>query len=218
MCLRSAAVGGGFAEYAARERGARVTGLTISPAQLEFARRRMFENGLADQVELKLNDYRHERGSYDGVASIEMFEAVGEKYWPTYFETVRERLRPGGRASLQIITVADRLFAGYRRRVDFIQKYVFPGGMLPSPKALREQAAKAGLHFIDSIQFGDSYSKTLRVWRERFDAAWVEIQHLAGARPFDDRFHRIWSFYLTSCAACFRAGTTDVAQVALRKA
>ncbi|MCI4665277.1 MAG: cyclopropane-fatty-acyl-phospholipid synthase family protein [Neomegalonema sp.] len=209
---------GGFAEFAARERGARVTGLTISPAQLEFAQKRMFEQGLADRVEVVLRDYREEQGAYDGVASIEMFEAVGEKYWPSYFKTVHDRLRPGGRASLQIITIADDLFASYRRRVDFIQKYVFPGGMLPSPSSLKEQTAKAGLQFIDSIQFGASYSRTLRIWMKRFHEAWDKIQELPGARPFDARFRRIWDFYLASCAACFEAGTTDVTQVALRRA
>lgn len=209
---------GGFAEYAAKERGARVTGLTISPAQLEFAQKRMFEHGLNDRVDLVLRDYREERGTYDGVASIEMFEAVGERYWPAYFDTVRERLKPGGRASLQIITIADELFAGYRRRVDFIQKYIFPGGMLPSLSALRDQTERAGLTFVDGLHFGSGYSKTLRLWRERFEATWDKIQRVEGARAFDERFRRIWNFYLASCAACFRAGTTDVVQVALRRA
>ncbi|MEO1331420.1 MAG: cyclopropane-fatty-acyl-phospholipid synthase family protein, partial [Pseudomonadota bacterium] len=128
---------GGFAEYAARERGARVTGLTLSPSQLEYAQARMQRAGVNDRVELVLRDYRDERGSYDGIASIEMFEAVGEKYWPSYFQTVHDRLRPGGTASLQIITIRDELFNRYRSGVDFIQKYVFPGGMLPSPSRLR---------------------------------------------------------------------------------
>ncbi len=209
---------GGFAEYAAKERGARVTGLTISPAQLDFAKKRMFEQGLSERVELVLRDYREERGAYDGVASIEMFEAVGERYWPDYFETVRERLRPGGRASLQIITIADHLFAGYRRRVDFVQKYIFPGGMLPSVAALKQETEGGGLRFIDSFHFGASYSRTLRIWRDRFESAWSKIQKINGAQPFDERFRRIWNFYLASCAACFRAGTTDVVQVSLRRA
>lgn len=208
---------GGFAEYAARERGARVTGLTLSQEQLDFARARMQRQGLAEQVDLHLRDYRDERGQYDGIASIEMFEAVGEKYWPSYFETVRERLAPGGRASLQIITIEDQLFDDYRRGVDFIQKYVFPGGMLPSLSALKAQSKAAGLEWIDRLDFGQSYSRTLREWRTRFSAAWSEIEGLPGLRPFDAEFRRLWDLYLTSCAACFLAGTTNVTQIALRR-
>ncbi|MCI4660421.1 MAG: cyclopropane-fatty-acyl-phospholipid synthase family protein [Neomegalonema sp.] len=204
---------GGFAEYAAKERGAKVTGLTLSPAQLDYAQARMQREGLNERVELVLRDYRDERGSYDGVASIEMFEAVGEQYWPSYFDTLRARLKPGGIASLQIITIADELFDGYRRKVDFIQKYIFPGGMLPSQAALREQADRFGLHWEGSLRFGESYSQTLRHWFRDFNAAWPQIQELG----FDMRFQRMWNFYLTVCAACFHAGTTDVEQVALRK-
>ncbi|MET0314465.1 MAG: cyclopropane-fatty-acyl-phospholipid synthase family protein, partial [Hansschlegelia sp.] len=136
---------GGFAEFAAKEVGARVTGLTISPSQLEFARKRIFEAGLADKVDLKLEDYRDERGTYDRIASIEMFEAVGEEYWPAFFRQMRERLKPGGAAGVQVITIQDRFFESYRREVDFIQRYVFPGGMLPSPTALRSVAKSCGL-------------------------------------------------------------------------
>ena len=210
---------GGFAEYAARERGARVTGLTISPSQLAFAQERMQRQGLSDRVELKLQDYRDERGSYDGVASIEMFEAVGEQYWPSFFATVRDRLKPGGQASLQIITIADDLFERYRRRVDFIQKYIFPGGMLPSVAALRQQTAQAGLEWGDALAFGAGYSNTLRRWRERFLEVWDEVQALPTEKAaFDERFRRMWEFYLAICAACFRAGTTDVVQLSLRRA
>ena len=208
---------GGFAEYAARERGARVTGLTLSKEQLDFAQARMQREGLSEQVDLHLRDYRDERGRYDGIASIEMFEAVGESYWPSYFETVRERLAPGGRASLQIITIDDRLFDDYRRGVDFIQKYIFPGGMLPSLAALQAQTKAAGLEWIDRLDFGESYSRTLREWRTRFHAAWGDIEGLVGARPFDADFRRLWDLYLTSCASCFLAGTTNVTQIALRR-
>lgn len=204
---------GGFAEYAIAERGARVTGLTLSREQHDFARKRLFEAGLAERAEILLRDYRDERGQYDGVASIEMLEAVGEKYWPVYFRTIRERLNPGRAAALQVITIADRLFHGYRRSTDFIQKYIFPGGMLPSPSALRREAARAGLDVLGSIEFGDSYSRTLRHWRQVFNTRWAEIERLG----FDQRFHRMWNFYLASCAACFHAGTTDVTQIALRK-
>jgi cyclopropane-fatty-acyl-phospholipid synthase len=204
---------GGFAEYAARERGLQVTGLTISQAQADYARERVQRAGLGERVDIVLRDYRDERGRYDGVASIEMFEAVGERYWPVYFDSVRERLEPGGRATLQVITVADRLFDGYRKGVDFVQKYIFPGGMLPSPTVLRRQAERAGLEREEAIAFGDSYSETLRRWRERFNAAWGEIAPMG----FDARFNRMWNFYLASCAACFLAGTTDVEQITLRR-
>lgn len=205
---------GGFAEYAAGERGLNVTALTISQAQHDFARERIFKAGLADKVEVVIRDYRDERGTYDGVASIEMFEAVGEQFWPVYFEALRDRLKPDARASLQIITIHDRLFDGYRRGVDFVQKYIFPGGMLPSPSALSEQTRRAGLEIAGSIEFGDSYSETLRRWRDRFEGAWHEIAPMG----FDERFRRMWNFYLASCAACFLAGTTDVTQVTLRRA
>ncbi|MBY6134549.1 cyclopropane-fatty-acyl-phospholipid synthase family protein [Nocardioides marinus] len=202
---------GGFAEYAARARGLRVTGLTISKEQLSFARQRIDDAGLSDQVELRMQDYRDCRGQFDGVASIEMFEAVGQKYWPTYFAAVRDRLKPGGRATLQIITVADRRWEVYRRGVDFIQKYIFPGGMLPSPSALREQVEQAGLGVVRTIEFGDSYDQTLRRWHETFNARWDQIAALG----FDERFHKMWNFYLTSCAAAFKTGNCDVTQITL---
>lgn len=205
---------GGFAEFAARERGARVTALTISPSQRDYARRRIFEAGLAERVDVELRDYRDERGRYDAVASIEMFEAVGEKYWPVFFDALRDRLTPSGTASLQIITIADRLFDSYRRRVDFVQKHIFPGGMLPSVSALRWQTERAGLEWSDSREFGESYSKTLRHWSEAFNSRWPEIEPLG----FDDEFRRKWNFYLASCAACFLAGTTNVTQLTLCKA
>ncbi|MEO1550676.1 MAG: cyclopropane-fatty-acyl-phospholipid synthase family protein [Pseudomonadota bacterium] len=204
---------GGFAEYAAAERGVKVTGLTISREQHDFAKQRMFEAGLAERVEIVMRDYREERGSYDGVASIEMFEAVGERYWPTYFDTVHQRLRPGARGALQIITIENSLFAQYRKSVDFIQKYIFPGGMLPSPDVLRQQIERAGLVYVDSHEFGQSYSDTLRRWYDGFNAAWDEIATLG----FDARFQRMWNFYLTSCAASFKSGTTDVTQVTLAR-
>jgi cyclopropane-fatty-acyl-phospholipid synthase len=205
---------GGFAEYAAKHRGARITGLTISREQFEFARRRIFNAGLAERVEIVLRDYRDERGSYDGIASIEMFEAVGERYWPAYFDTVRERLKPDASATIQVITVGDKLYPTYRRTPDFIQKYIFPGGMLPSPRVLVEQIERAGLRKVGAVSFGESYSETLRRWHISFNAAWAEIASMG----FDDRFRRMWTFYLTSCAAAFRSGTTDVAQVTMRRA
>jgi cyclopropane-fatty-acyl-phospholipid synthase len=204
---------GGFAEYAAKERGLRVTGLTISQAQHDFAVARIAEAGLADRVEIKLQDYRDEQGRYDGIASIEMFEAVGERYWPVYFDTLHDRLKPGRHATLQIITVQDRRWKVYKRGVDFIQKYIFPGGMLPSPSVLRAEVEKAGLRVRDSVEFGDSYSQTLRRWHETFEARWDEVQ----AMGFDDRFRRMWTFYLTSCAAAFKGGNCDVTQITVTR-
>ena len=204
---------GGFAEYAIRERGARITGLTLSRKQRDYARRRLFEAGLAERAEIVLRDYRDQTGTYDGIASIEMFEAVGEDYWPAYFHAVRERLEPGRRAALQVITIADRLFERYRRRTGFVQKYIFPGGMLPSPSALRREIAAAGLEFLGSVEFSDSYSLTLREWRAAFNSRWGEVANLG----FDQRFQRMWNFYLALCAAGFSAGATNVMQFALRR-
>ena len=204
---------GGFAEYAAAKRGLRVTGLTISQAQHDYAVERIARAGLADKVQIKLQDYRDETGIYDGVASIEMFEAVGEKYWPQYFGMVMNRLRPGAKATLQIITIKDARFEVYRKSIDFIQKYVFPGGMLPSPSALRHEIETAGLHVLQSIEFGKSYSTTLRRWHEMFNARWSEMVHLG----FDDRFRRMWNFYLTSCAGAFEGGNCDVTQITIAR-
>ena len=204
---------GGFAEYAAKQRGLKVTGLTISKEQIRYARERIEDAGLSDMVEFRLQDYRDERGVYDGIASIEMFEAVGQKYWPAYFETVRERLKPGRNATLQIITVADSRWDVYQRGVDFIQKYIFPGGMLPSPSALRAQVDKAGLAVERSIEFGQSYNISLRRWHETFNEKWDQIAEMG----FDDRFRRMWNFYLTSCAATFQSANCDVTQITIKR-
>jgi len=204
---------GGFAEYAARERGLRVTGLTISTEQFKYAQERIAKAGLSDKVEFKLQDYRDEKGTYDGIASIEMFEAVGERYWGTYFDTVKARLKPGKTATLQIITVQHKRWEIYRKGVDFIQKYIFPGGMLPSPVVLREEVERAGLEVLRSVEFGESYSQTLRRWHETFNARWDEVASLG----FDDRFRRMWNFYLASCAATFHSGNCDVTQITIAK-
>lgn len=204
---------GGFAEYAAGERGLRVTGLTISREQHDYAVERIRKAGLSDRVDIRMRDYRDERGIYDGIASIEMFEAVGEKYWPIYFNTLRERLKPGCSATLQIITVQDARFDIYRKGVDFIQKYIFPGGMLPSPSALRAEIERAGLDLRGSFEFGESYSQTLRRWHDTFNARWDEIAGMG----FDDRFRRMWNFYLTSCAGAFQGGNCDVMQITVNR-
>lgn len=204
---------GGFAEYAAKERGLRVTCLTISQEQLNFAKHRIEKAGLSEKVDFKFQDYRDERGQYDGIASIEMFEAVGEKYWPVYFETVRDRLKPGAQATLQIITVADRRWEIYKNGVDFIQKYIFPGGMLPSPSVLKAEIAQAGLSVVRSKEFGQSYDLTLRRWYETFNAKWDEV----AAMGFDERFRRMWNYYLTACGAAFDTGNCDVTQITVAK-
>jgi len=204
---------GGFAEYAAAERGLRVTCLTISKEQFNYAVDRIEKAGLSNKVTFKLQDYRDETGTYDGIASIEMFEAVGEQYWPAYFKTVRARLKPGRKATLQIITVADRRWEVYKRGPDFIQKYIFPGGMLPSPSKLREVIGKHGLTVETSIEFGHSYDQTLRRWHDTFNAKWDKVAALG----FDDRFRRMWNFYLTSCAATFASENCDVTQITIAR-
>jgi len=196
---------GGFAERASAD-AHQVTGLTISPAQHDFATKRL--NGAAD---IRLEDYRKSTGTFDNIVSIEMFEAVGEHYWPQYFATVAARLKRGGRAVIQTITVRDELFDGYRTRSDFIRHYVFPGGMLPSLARFREEAEKAGLKFSVAFSFGKDYARTLREWSVRMHARSDEIKALG----HDDQFLRNWQFYLGICAAAFNVARTDVVQVEL---
>ncbi len=204
---------GGFAEFAAREYGAHVTGITISDEQYAYARARIERAGLSHLVEIRRQDYRDVEGKFDKVASIEMFEAVGEKYWPAYFGKISEVLKPGGRAGLQIITIKSELFPTYRKRADFIQRYVFPGGMLASIERLQEETQRVGLVWRKAEAFGQSYAETLAEWARRFKAKWVDIRELG----FDERFKRLWLFYLSYCEAGFRTGRTDVVQVALAK-
>ncbi|MDO8963018.1 MAG: cyclopropane-fatty-acyl-phospholipid synthase family protein [Coriobacteriia bacterium] len=203
---------GGFAIHAARTRGLRVTGVTISDEQHAWALARVAEAGLSDRVEIRLQDYREITGTFDHVASIEMFEAVGERYWPTFFRTVRDRLRPGGVAALQTITIDHARFLDYRVRADFIQRYVFPGGMVPSPKAFEQAAADAGLRMQVPHFFGCDYAATLAEWERRFTSSIAEVRALG----FDERFERVWRYYLAYCRAGFSSGMIDVMQVALR--
>jgi cyclopropane-fatty-acyl-phospholipid synthase len=204
---------GGFAEFAAREYGVRVTGITISEEQLAYAKARMERAGLADRVDIRIQDYRDVEGQFDKVASIEMFEAVGERHWATYFSKIADVLKPGGRAALQIITIKNDLFDSYRKRADFIQRYVFPGGMLASVERLKEETAKAGLAWRKAEAFGQSYAVTLAEWSRRFQAKWQDIR----AMGFDERFKQLWLFYLSYCEAGFRTGRTDVVQLELAK-
>jgi cyclopropane-fatty-acyl-phospholipid synthase len=203
---------GGFAEFAAAEVGAEVTGITISRDQYDYASRRMSEQGLGERAKIRLMDYRDVTGAFDRVASIEMFEAVGERYWPAFFAKVRGSLAPGGRAGLQIITIRDDLFDAYRRRTDFIQKYIFPGGALPSEARLSEATARAGLAWSGVKRFGADYARTLGEWSQRFEAAWGEVSKLG----FDARFQRLWRFYLAYCEAGFATGRTNVIQCGLQ--
>lgn len=204
---------GGFAEFAAGEVGAHVTGLTISEAQYTFAQERIAKAGLADKVDLKLQDYRDERGTYDHIVSIEMFEAVGEAYWPTYFNQLQQCLKPGGKAGVQVITIREDIFPRYRRELDFIRRYIFPGGMLPTPTILEQLAEKHGLSVAGAREFGYDYAQTLATWRDRFHAALGRIAPLG----FDDRFKRLWTYYLSYCEAGFRAGSIDVRQMVFAK-
>jgi len=198
---------GGFAELATRA-GLQVTGLTLSPAQLEWARERV------PDADLRLQDYRDTTERFDHVVSIEMFEAVGERWWPTYFRTVANALKPEGRAVIQSITIRDDLFADYRKGTDFIQQYIFPGGMLPSREIFRAQAARQGLTVRDEFAFGPDYARTLALWREAFEARWPQIAPLG----FDETFRRLWLFYLSYCEAGFLAGSIDVVQFELAHA
>jgi cyclopropane-fatty-acyl-phospholipid synthase len=197
---------GGFAETAARA-GHRVTGISLSQRQTEWARERVRDAGLADRVELRLQDYRDVRGRFDGVASIEMVEAVGERYWPAYFSAVHDALVPGGRACIQAITIAEARFERYRTQSDFIQQYVFPGGMLATPSRFVAEAESAGLCAVESIAFGADYAETLRRWLASVDAHADAITERFGAA-----FLRCWRFYLAYCIAAFATGTTDVGQ------
>jgi cyclopropane-fatty-acyl-phospholipid synthase len=204
---------GGFAEYAAKNYGVNVVGLTISSEQRDFAQKRIAASGLSDRVEIRFQDYRDERDTYDRIASIEMIEAVGEQFWPQYFAQLRDRLKPGGLAGVQAITIQDRFFHTYRREVDFIQRYVFPGGMLPSPRVLQALGEKFGVPVIRERIFGLDYARTLASWRDNFRAAWPNLTPLG----FDERFRRLWEYYLAYCEAGFLSGNIDVRQVVFAK-
>ena len=195
---------GGFAEMAVLE-GLCVTGLTLSPAQLDWAKQRV------PQADLRLQDYRDTQEQFDHLVSIEMFEAVGEQWWPSYFSTVAKALKPGGKALIQSITIRDDLFATYRRGTDFIQQYIFPGGMLPSRSAFRKEAERQGLRVTDEFAFGRDYAQTLAEWRAAFEAHWPQI----ATRGFDENFRRLWRLYLSYCEAGFLAGNVDVVQFEL---
>ena len=210
-------IGGGWgavAEEATARLGAQLVGVTLSTEQLAFAQERMLRHASETRADLRLQDYRDVRdGPFDAVVSIEMFEAVGREFWPGYFQAVHQQLKPGGRACIQTITIADGLFERYVKSTDFIQQYIFPGGMLPSPTVFREQARLAGLVVEGEMAFGRDYAETLRRWREAFLAQETQVRALG----FDQRFLRIWEFYLAYCEAAFDTGNTDVVQFTLRR-
>ena len=201
---------GGFAEMAA-ESGCKVHGITLSSEQLAWAQQRLEHFG--EQTVLKLRDYRHLEGTYDHIVSIEMFEAVGEQYWETYIQTLQRHLKPGGRAVLQIITIGDDWFETYRSRADYIQRYIFPGGMLPNPANLEKLIANTSLKQINQLSFGNDYARTLREWDERFIAALPTLRPLG----YDQRFERLWRYYLAYCEAGFNEERIDVIQLTLEK-
>ena len=202
---------GGFAKYVSEQIGAHVTGITISMAQLAYAKSRLADAGLDNRVDLKLMDYRDLQGRFDKIVSIEMFEAVGQDYWPTYFATIARMLQSGGRAVIQSITIDHGAFQSYRDQPDFIQRYIFPGGMLPSMPMLETPVARAGLELVAEQGYAPHYARTLQEWRSRFLAAWPT---LAGDK-FDNRFKLMWELYLAYCEGGFRAGMIDVKQILL---
>ena len=199
---------GGFAEIASRDFGCEVVCLTLSTEQAAFTQGRMARHGLTDKVEVRLQDYRDVSEIFDHIVSIEMFEAVGEAYWPTYFGVIDKCLKSGGRVALQSITIDATHFEHYRRNPDFIQRYIFPGGMLPSPEALSAAAAQAGFTVASSVFFGKSYAETLRRWDQAFRDNWDEIAPLG----FDERFYRMWRYYLSYCEVGFDHAIIDVGQ------
>ncbi len=209
---------GGLAQMAAAEFGAEVTGVTLSREQLAWAQRSLADAGVAAQCDLRLQDYRdlparHEAQPFDAVVSIEMFEAVGFEYWDSYFDTLRRCLKPGGRACIQSITIRDDLFERYRRSTDFIQQYIFPGGLLPSVERFEAQARRYGFTVERKLAFGLDYAETLKRWRADFLRHETPVRQLG----FDARFMRIWQFYLAYCEAAFLCGNTDVVQFTLRR-
>ncbi|MGV3571567.1 MAG: class I SAM-dependent methyltransferase [Ramlibacter sp.] len=205
---------GALAEMGAGAFGARVTGVTLSHEQLAWGRGRLARAGLSDRADLRLQDYRDIADApFDAICSIEMLEAVGREWWPQYFRNVHRLLKPGGHACIQTIVIADDLWARYIRSTDFIQQYVFPGGCLPCPREFQRAAEAAGLEVVDAFAFGADYAETLRRWREQVHARRSAIL----AQGFDERFMRLWDFYLAYCEAAFAAGNTDVVQYTLRR-
>ena len=204
---------GGFAEIAAKEYGCQVTGLTLSKEQASSCKKRLKDSGIERKVDIRLEDYRDVKGLYDKIVSIEMLEAVGEKFWRRYFESIRDRLAPGGKAAIQTITIKDDCFESYKKNPDFIQQFIFPGGMLPTPSAIKHNVEAVGLKLTDTFYFGKSYIKTLHLWDQEFKKQWSRIEELG----FDTNFKNTWTYYLNYCAAGFQSGRINVGQFLIQK-
>ncbi|MGC6537427.1 MAG: class I SAM-dependent methyltransferase [Candidatus Puniceispirillaceae bacterium] len=206
---------GGFVEFAAREYDVHVTGITISQEQFDFANQRIKNAGITDKASIIMTDYRDlESASFDKVVSIEMFEAVGMAYWPAYFDKVADVLKKGGKAALQVITIDDKEFDSYVATPDFIQKYIFPGGMLPSMERIKAPIENAGMALVEAKGYGLDYAKTLEIWREKFLGKWPTIQQNQG---FDNQFKNMWELYLAYCEGGFKTGMIDVKQMLLTR-
>ena len=202
---------GGFAEFTAKNYNSLVTAITISKEQFEFTKKRIEKNGLNKFIDVKLIDYRKIKGSFDRIISIEMIEAVGERYWPIYFSQIKKLLKPNGNAAIQVITIDDKYFDDYKKFPDFIQKYIFPGGMLPSISALEKPIQQSGLKIDKIDSFGKDYASTLSIWSKQFNSAWPKISKLG----FDNRFQRMWNLYFAYCEGGFKSGSIDVKQIKL---
>ncbi len=205
---------GAFSIFLARSRKANVTAITISQKQFEEVNRKIYEQNLNDMIKVKLSDYRDLKGKYDKIVSIEMFEAVGERYWSLYFNTLSNNLVPNGQIGLQTITIDDLYFKSYKKFPDFIQTYIFPGGMLPSVNALQRTVKESGLKIIDKNLFGDDYAKTISQWKKSFESSWEDIKK---NNYFDINFKRLWHYYLSYCEGGFRSGNINVGQFLIRK-
>ena len=205
---------GGLIEHVSKEHGSRIEGITISKEQFQFVKQRIENGEWSSSASVKTLDYRLVRGRYDKIVSIEMIEAVGERYWPKFFEKLKTLLMPQGSIGLQLITIDEAAFSLYRKYPDFIQKYIFPGGMLMTKDLLKELSASAGLHLVEIRDFGSDYARTLRIWKERFNAAWPELEKMG----YEGRFRKMWNFYLSYCEAGFDDGLIDVSQVHLTHA
>lgn len=204
---------GGFAEIAAREYGCQVTALTLSEEQAKSCEKRIKNAGIEEKVDIRLQDYRDVKGLYDKIVSIEMLEAVGERFWKRYFESIRDRLAPGGRAAIQTITIEEKCFENYKKNPDFIQQFIFPGGMLPTSSTIKNNIEAVGLKLTDTFYFGKSYIKTLHLWDKEFKKQWPLIEELG----FDTDFKHTWTYYLNYCAAGFQSGRINVGQFLIQK-
>ena len=205
---------GGFSSFLAKKYSANVTAITISKKQYEKAKQKIYEDKLTEKVDIKLLDYRNINGKYDKIVSIEMFEAVGEKYWSKYFDVLKKNLKSDGSIGLQTITIEDKFFQKYKKFPDFIQTYIFPGGMLPSVEEMDKVITSKGLHITNKTMFGNDYAKTIRIWSESFENSWGCIKSLG----FSESFKRLWNYYLGYCEGGFKSGNINVGQFLIKKA